>query len=473
MIDTTRPLFVLDHFRVPYTLGARPFRPGFDRLSAVPRAESSSREVIWPVLRGVPVGLSFMGVPFVGRCASVQELRAVTSGRSWEEGEQVLSSRGEAIAAVSHADDGSVLLPFDPDELIWGTLRERYVQLSALPGEEAARRMYYGLRRALPRTVQLALRRKYASVQTRKAFPAWPIEARLQRVLSWLLQLVESVAGQPIPWIAPWPAGTSWAVVLTHDVEHADGYEFVDQVLAVEEAAGVHSAWYFVPERDYRVSAERIESLLARGCEVGLHGLRHDGRDLDRAVFLDRLPKMAAYAERWGAVGFRSPSTLRDWELMPKIGLDYDSSYSDVARYEPIAGGSCTWFPFFIDDLVELPITMPMDHTLFELVGERDESVWVEKALFLKNEGGMALLLTHPDYLIDRDRLQIYARFVERIAQDPSAWLALPREISSWWRARAATVPVRDGEQWSLAGPAADRGRVMIGAPLPSLAAAN
>ena len=36
---------------------------------------------------------------------------------------------------------------------------------------------------------------------------------------------------------------------------------------------------------------------------------------------------------------------------------------------------------------------------------------------------------THPDYLIDERILSAYARFVERFADDPTAWHALPREM--------------------------------------------
>ena len=51
---------------------------------------------------------------------------------------------------------------------------------------------------------------------------------------------------------------------------------------------------------------------------------------------------MRAYAERWEAVGFRSPATHRDWELMPLLGVDYDSSSPDTDPFEPKSGGCCT-----------------------------------------------------------------------------------------------------------------------------------
>ena len=39
-----------------------------------------------------------------------------------------------------------------------------------------------------------------------------------------MLTRVAEARGGPVPYIAPWPAGRSWALVLTHDVEHAAGF---------------------------------------------------------------------------------------------------------------------------------------------------------------------------------------------------------------------------------------------------------
>jgi hypothetical protein len=61
--------------------------------------------------------------------------------------------------------------------------------------------------------------------------------------------------------------------------------------------------------------------------------------------------------------------------------------------------------------------------------------------------------------------LDAYVRFLERYRDDPTAWRALPREVSDWWRRRAATSlrPV-DGE-WRASGPAEDRAAVAFVSP--------
>jgi hypothetical protein len=123
---------------------------------------------------------------------------------------------------------------------------------------------------------------------------------------------------------------------------------------------------------------------------------------------------------------------------MPLLGFDYDSSYPDTDPYEPQAGGCCTTVPFFNGDLVELPITVPQDHTVFEILGHEDESLWVEKIEYLRARGRMALMLTHPDYLpAGGSAFRAYERVLARYAGDATAWKALPRDVAAWWRRRS------------------------------------
>jgi peptidoglycan/xylan/chitin deacetylase (PgdA/CDA1 family) len=247
--------------------------------------------------------------------------------------------------------------------------------------------------------------------------------------------------------------------VLTHDVETARGYEAIPGLLELERSLGYRSSWNLVPG-GYDVDVRKVERLVGDGFEVGVHGWRHDGRDfVSHDVFRARLPQIRRHAELWGAQGFRAPSSLRVWEWMPELGFDYDSSYSDTAPFEPQPGGCCSVLPFFNEDLVELPVTMPQDHTLFVILGEHDEALWRTKAEIVRGLDGMALMLTHPDYATP-PRLAAYRRLLDEYQGDESAWRALPREVSAWWRARAASRLEPSPRGWRIAGPAAGRGRV-------------
>jgi hypothetical protein len=226
---------------------------------------------------------------------------------------------------------------------------------------------------------------------------------------------------------------------------------------------GYRSAWNLVPER-YDTPPAVVADLDAQGCEVGVHGLRHDGRDLASGRALaKRLPAIRAAAERWGASGFRSPATQRSWSLMPRLGFDHDSSYTDTDPYEPQPGGCCSYLPFFIDDLVELPITLPQDHTLFSILGHEDSSLWLDKARELRRRGGMVLVLSHPDYAHGA-AARAWLDLLEEFHSDTTMWQALPREVASWWRERAGSRLVEQEGEWRVVGPAAGRARVALGA---------
>jgi hypothetical protein len=306
----------------------------------------------------------------------------------------------------------------------------------------------------MPRRLQIAARRSFSRVQRHGAFPRWPVEPALHDLTDLLLARAADTAGVPLPHIAPWPRGHSWALVLTHDVETAIGRDAIDRVRAVESALGLRSSWNLAPER-YTVADELVARLRESGCEVGVHGLRHDGRDLaSRRTLARRLPEMRRWAGRWGAVGFRAPALHRVWEWMPGLGFDYDSSYPDTDPYEPIAGGCCSWLPFFNGAMVELPVTLAQDHTLFEILRIGD-IVWHDKAALLRRRGGMALIDTHPDYMLEHAPLRTYERLLEAFGRDPGVWTALPAEVSAWWRRRAATsLELVDGS-WRARGPGA------------------
>lgn len=487
MIQASSRFLLFDYFRVPYTVKLDT-REVFAALSAHGSPPSggwicnggngSSSGLYWvadSVLRARLAGVAQLGAYSIG---SVRLFGHVLPDRfargwfresnlDWEPAEPVLDEAGDRFASVWRAEDGSVFLPFDANEVISNFWSEGYLRLTASSAsasvKRTARRAYYRLRPLLPRSAQLALRRGFTKIQARSRFPRWPVESSLHDLYTSLFGLVTAVTGEPVPRLSVWPKGHSWALVLTHDVETDRGWRHLEEVREAEVAAGYRSSWNLVPRRDYRVEDERVRELKDAGFEVGVHGLRHDGRDFASAKTLRaRLPAMQEHARRWGAVGFRSPATHRVWEWMPQLGFDYDSSYSDTDPFEPQGGGCCTWLPYHNRDLIELPITLPQDSTVFQILQHEDASLWLEKAALLKERGGLALMLTHPDYMIEGPVFPAYMTFLETFADDASAWKALPSEVSSWWRRRAASRLTYDEGRWQIVGPAAEDGEVIF-----------
>ncbi|MDZ7336948.1 MAG: hypothetical protein ONB30_00255 [candidate division KSB1 bacterium] len=307
----------------------------------------------------------------------------------------------------------------------------------------SARRLYYSLRPLLPvcarPLLRALLRRKQGN-----SFPlGWPIEDRYVRFLYAALDAVQRQCPgiQPLPF---WPSGARFAFVITHDVESAAGQAFVRALAAVDERYGFRSSFNFVPE-GYPVDRSLIGELHARGFEVGVHGLKHDGRLFSsRAEFERQAARINACLREWGAVGFRSPFTHRHPEWLQSLEIEYDASFFDTDPYETIAGGTMSIWPFFCGRFVELPYTLAQDHILFEM--GRDAQFWLDKVDFIARWGGMVLVNAHPDYLREPAHLEIYEEFLQAMAgrrrnvepdNAPAFWHALPRDLARWWRQRA------------------------------------
>jgi hypothetical protein len=487
MFEATAPFAFFDYFRIPYRVAPGPafpaagpaFHPPGPAFQSLRLAGTHGPVLAWPVGSGDPGRYRLNRTPVFARVvddAATAEMRS-DRGTGWRATDSVVDDHGRSVASVWRDDAGNVLLPFDPGEVMWRFWSEHYQDTDRAAGLRAALvRLYYAARPVIPRPLQITLRRAFTRVQEQVPFPAFPVETALQDFYEWLFQLVATFAGGPVPWLDLWPGGHDWALVLTHDVETGAGLAALDVLRDIERETGQRSSWNFVPLR-YVTPDAVAAGLVADGCEVGVHGLRHDGRDLASLRLLRRrLPAIREYARRWHATGFRAPGTQRTWEWMPLLGFDYDSSYHDTAPYAPRPGGSCSLLPYFIGDpgrpgdMVELPITLPMDHTLFQILRQPDAAVWLAKAAHVREHGGMALILTHPDYAHDPRVTDGYRRLLTEYRDDPTVWRALPREVADWWQRRALSTVEPDGAGWVVQGPAAGECGVRTCRPgLPAL----
>jgi hypothetical protein len=324
-------------------------------------------------------------------------------------------------------------------------LHERYV------GPTARSRkldLYYALKPLMPRRLQLALRRAYAPKQAKREFPAWPFEPSLvEHRDGELLAELRASGLDRLPIVNFWPGGKNHACVLTHDVEGPAGVANVMRVIELERRYGFVSCWNFVAEW-YPIPDGLFDEVRAAGCEIGLHGILHDGKLFSsRESFEANLPKIRDYSERWGTVGFRSPATHRNADWMGELPVEYDSSFPDSDPFEPQPGGCCSIMPFRFGDVVELPLTMMQDHTMFEILREPGIDRWVEKADWIARHHGLINLNVHPDYVVEQRYLDRYEAFLEYLAERrDAAWHTLPRDAARWWRQRESLSVTPDGE---------------------------
>ena len=303
-----------------------------------------------------------------------------------------------------------------------------------------SKRLYYLLKPLLPRLLIEQLKTTNARNAQTDFLLRWPVEDRYVR-FQWEIihQLLNLTGERQLVFRHLWPNGKRFALVLTHDVETAQGLANVRRVADQEIELGFRSSFNFVAER-YPLDYHLMDELRDQGFEIGVHGLKHDGNLFSsQARFMRRAERINHYLEEFNAVGFRSPLMHRHPEWMQALDIEYDLSFFDTDPYEPMPGGCMSIWPFTIGHFIELPYTLVQDSTLGYVLGETTPRLWLEKLEFIKKFHGMALLNTHPDYLIDSNIWVIYKEFLQTIKDQHNYWHALPREVARWWRKRSET----------------------------------
>ena len=244
-----------------------------------------------------------------------------------------------------------------------------------------------------------------------------------------------------------WPDGKEFAFVLTHDVEWREGHDKCKQLLEIEKELGFKSSFNIVPER-YKVDKKLRDFIVNEGFEIGVHGLKHDGKLFrSKNFFSERAIKINQYLKEWNAVGFRAPSMHHNLEWITELDIEYDLSTFDTDPFEPQSDGVGTIFPFWIEGkdgrpgYVEMPYTLVQDFTLFILMKEESPAIWIDKLDWIAENGGMALVNVHPDYLnfehkseMEQYPVSYYSNFLKYIKENylGKYWNALPKQVAKF-----------------------------------------
>jgi hypothetical protein len=232
----------------------------------------------------------------------------------------------------------------------------------------------------------------------------------------------------------------------------------------LDDAADVKSSFQIVPEGRYPVPGGLLDEIRARGFEINVHDLNHNGRLFaDRAGFRSAVERINAYGRRYGAVGFRSGALYRNQAWFDALEFSYDMSVPSVAHLDPQRGGCCTVMPFFIGGLLELPVTTIQDYSLFHILNDYSIDVWKRQLDAITRQHGFASFIVHPDYVIAKRARATYQALLEHLAlmrDERQTWIALPRDVDRWWRQRKAMTIVRDAGGWRINGAGSERARI-------------
>ena len=103
-------------------------------------------------------------------------------------------------------------------------------------------KIFYLLKKFIPRRLQIGLRRMIAIIKRKKYQNVWPINY--------------NASNKPKNWNG-WPEKKQFAFIITHDVDTKKGYERCKMLMNIDKEKGFRSSFNFVPER-YKISGELI-----------------------------------------------------------------------------------------------------------------------------------------------------------------------------------------------------------------------
>lgn len=296
-------------------------------------------------------------------------------------------------------------------------------------------KFYYKIKPFISRKTQIAIRRIVAEKKRKRTRDSWPISPR--------------TAEPPRNWKG-WPENKKFAVVIIHDVDTVMGLANIFKLAEVDKERNFRASFNFAPG-EYWVPPWFLQLLKENGFEIGIHGFKHDGKMFTmREIFEKRKQLINYYLKKWEAVGFVSPSMIRNFEWLAELDIDWDCSSFDTDPFEPHAGDMLTVFPFIFTHpksgktYVEIPYTLPQDHCLFVILREKSNQIWKEKLDWIVKIGGMAMLNVHPDYINfkktsfmpEQYPINFYTDLLDYIKTkyEGQYWNPLPREMAAFWR---------------------------------------
>lgn len=284
----------------------------------------------------------------------------------------------------------------------------------------------------IPRRTQIAIRRMLINWISLHYKNVWPIDP--------------TSATPPDGWQG-WPDNKKFALILTHDVDTQKGHDNCLRLAEIDKRSGFRSSFNFVAE-DYKLSDKLMDDLRSDGFEIGSHSISHRNPFMSKETFKKTVAKINKYLKDWNAVGFRSPSMYHNLEMLHDLNIEYDASTFDTDPFEPQSDGMGTIFPFWVagnngrPGYVELPYTLPQDFLLYILMRQKNIDIWKQKLDWIVQQGGMALFISHPDYMNfngsnspEKYPMQYYEDFLTYIKTKykDQYWHVLPKDLAGFW----------------------------------------
>jgi hypothetical protein len=362
-------------------------------------------------------------------------------------------------------EDGVIHLPFDLSEIVDNLHREAYAEEWRNGAMSVVSKPYYFIRPLLPVAARRHLQKFYLRGWDKLPFPRWPVDFSVDNLLEQLLTMTLKATGaEKIPFIWFWPEGHRGCALMTHDVETEIGRDFCETLMDIDDSFRIKASFQVIPEERYSVSHDFLETIRQRGHELAIHDLNHDGHLYNsKEQFIERAAKINAYGKQYRTDGFRAGVLYRKQVWYDELKFAYDMSVPNVAHLDPQRGGCCTVMPYFIGDILEIPVTTIQDYTLFNILGDFSTRIWKEQTRMICERSGLMSFIVHPDYVIEDHERAVYEELLQHIvemSEDRSVWLSTPSQVNQWWRQRAQMRLVSGPNGWMIENPGDGRARV-------------
>lgn len=327
-------------------------------------------------------------------------------------GTTVLACRAGSdwLPAVTRAADGTLQAGFDLPAVLAANL----LPLRPVP---ALLRHGGGLLSALPGPVKRGVRAVEGALRGRRAAPPDP-DGEVLAALFWPSR----------PWRTDDPS-----LYLTLDIDRASALAHLPRVAADLERIGGR-ATAFVPLSLWRTQGAQAPD--SPVLDYAVHGGTHcpGGSRGDLAAALQHLPPRLA-------AGYRAPFLWLDAPAvtaLQRCGFCYDSSVSaagfSTGAYA-VPGNGFPW-PFRIGDLLELPVTLPLDSTLVfrGFANAAIGQAWTETLAARRAQQALLLMAVHPDaHLLCRPGLyETWLHFLRGAQAQGLAIRALADGMERW-----------------------------------------
>ncbi len=344
-------------------------------------------------------------------------------------------------------------------------------------------------------------RRLYAdSVFARLGIQQDIVDQYLQRLLARLSSLCARLQCDLAPFAVRWPAGSIYALVLSHDVDflpagaldvasqgartllrhlvrhrdpidaaraafglarcvatRRDPYGCIPEIIAQEKLRGVRSSFQVAvahrhpADVNYRIeddfTCSYLETIVSEGFDLCLHGSYRSTEN--PAWYAEEVELLARRLAR--PLGSRQHFLSFDYDALfsvqERTGIQYDMSMGFPDRPGPRAGFSYPYYPYCLAedrpyDVVQIGLFI-MDVTLRGYMGLKGAKAWaaIEAALAaLRSRGGCASVVWHPIVFggaRDPGYDRLYWKLVEYVTANGG--LATDgRTINRFWRERSA-----------------------------------